>query len=290
MNESLPKRKTRCWRSFLRVLLLILIVYLLLILPVVIFQRRLIYFPTRISLRSAEQEAAQRGFQPWRNRSGEIIGWELPANSAPLGSVLVVHGNAGMALNRFYIADPIHQAAALNVYILEYPGYGARAGSPGEKSFLAAADDAFTCLPKSQPIYIVSESLGTGVAAHLAQLHPSEIAGLCLFVPYDKLASVAQSHLPFLPAYFLLRDRFDPADWLKNYRGPAKFVIAGADEVIPPKFGLRLFHEYNGPKVLQEIPHASHNDTAEQSPEWWRAVLKFWRQNAAATDDSQNMK
>ena len=253
-------------------------VYALIIIPMALFQRRLIYFPTKLTLDLAERAATERGFKPWRNHSGEIIGWKLPANSKPNGSVLIVHGNAGWALNRLYIAEPIHQAvSSLDIYILEYPGYGARAGSPGEESFLNASDDAFDSLPKTLPVYIVGESLGTGVAAHLAQKNPVEITGLLLFVPYDKLALVAQNHLPFLPVYFLLRDRFDPIDWLKNYRGPIKFVIAGGDEVIPTKFGLRLFSEYNGPKVLQVIPGAGHNNVAEQSQEWWKQVLVFWQ-------------
>jgi uncharacterized protein len=214
----------------------------------------------------------------------------LPASSAPTGSVLIVHGNGGWALDRGYIAMPIHEAASLDVYILEYPGYGAREGSPGETSFLAAADEAFENLPKNLPVYVVSESLGTGIAAYLAQKYSSAVSGLALFVPYDKLASVAQNHVPFLPAYFLLWDRFDPAAWLKNYRGPIKFIIAGSDEVIPPILGQRLYDGYNGPKILEVISGAHHNDTAVQSPAWWNNVLAFWQRHAATNQNSTNLR
>jgi hypothetical protein len=269
------------WRRWLVLILgAVAVAYALIVIPVMLFQRRLIYIPSKLTLDEAENDAAQRGFYPWRNPSGQIIGWKMSAGSAPIGSLLIVHGNAGWALNRIYLAGPIHAAAPLDVYILEYPGFGAREGSPGEKSFLSAADEAFENLPADLPVYIVSESLGAGVAAHLAQKNPLKVAGLVLFVPYDKLASVAQYHMPFFPAYFLLWDRFDPADWLKDYRGPIKFVVAGADQVIPPKFGLRLFGGYQGPKTLQVIAGAGHNDTAEQSPEWWRDVLAFWQQHA----------
>jgi pimeloyl-ACP methyl ester carboxylesterase len=207
------------------------------------------------------------------------MGWKLPASSAPEGSVLIVHGNAGWAINRAYMAMPIHAAAALDVYILEYPGFGARAGSPGETSLLAAADEAFENLPENLPAYVVSESLGTGVAAHLAQKYPANVAGLALFVPYDKLASVAENHVPFIPAYFLLWDRFDPAAWLKNYHGPIKVIVAGSDEIIPPILGQRLYDGYNGPKILQVIPGAHHSTTTAESPDWWRDVLAFWQQH-----------
>jgi len=115
------------------------------------------------------------------------------------------------------------------------------------------------------------------VAAYLAKTHSEQIAGLALFMPYNKLAAVAQSKLPLLPAGLLLWDRFDPEDWLKSYHGPVKFVLAEKDEIIPAKFGRRLFDTYNGPKHLQIIPGAHHNDAAEQSPDWWEGVFTFWR-------------
>jgi pimeloyl-ACP methyl ester carboxylesterase len=128
----------------------------------------------------------------------------------------------------------------------------------------------------------VSESLGTGVACDLAGAHPTEVAGLVLFMPYHNLASVAQRKMPLLPAYFLLLDRFNPAECLKDYRGPVKIVLAGADEIIPVKSGRRLFEEYQGPKNLQIIPGAHHNDIAGQSPAWWKEVFSFWQQNRPA--------
>jgi pimeloyl-ACP methyl ester carboxylesterase len=282
-DEPLPtgqKLPLRRWSKL--ALLTLLIGYAVILIAFTVFQRFLIYVPTRLSPELAEQTAAKAGFIPWRNQSGQLMGWKLPASSAPVGSVLIVHGNGGWALDRAYMAPPIHDAAALDVYILEYPGYGAREGSPGEKNVLSAADEAFENLPAIVPAYLVSESLGTGVAAHLAQKYPARVAGIAMFVPYDKLASVAENHVPFIPAYFLLWDRFNPAAWLKDYRGPIKVVVAGADEVIPPKLGERLYGGYNGPKLLEIIPGAHHSDTTVETPGWWREVLAFWRSHPVA--------
>ena len=253
--------------------------YLLLCAAGCAWQRRLIYFPTKFDGRVAEQMAAKEGFQPWRNKAGEIIGWKLPASASPTGSVLVVHGNAGCALNRGYIAGPIHEAASRDVYVLEYPGYGARSGSPGMKSFLAAGEEAFALLPDQLPIHLVSESLGAGVVSHLAKVHGSRVSGLMMFAPYNNLASVGQRQMPFLPVRLILRDRFNPAEWLKDYRGPVSILLAGADEVIPSDLGRKLHDEYAGPKRVQVIEGARHNDIAEQSPEWWKDVFAFWQQN-----------
>jgi len=268
----------------LNALTTLVVLYALLLTVVAIFQRRLIYFPERFTAKLGAVLAAQEGFQPWKDESGRIIGWKLPAagatGGASIGTVLIVHGNAGSALNRAYLAKPLHETAALDVYILEYPGYGSREGSPSQQSLLAAAEEAFAALPKTRPTYLVSESLGAGVAAHLAKTHAVQVAGLAMLAPYNDLVSVGQRQMRFLPVSWLLRDRFAPAVWLKDYRGPAVFVVAGADEIIPPEFGKRLHDGYAGPKELQVIQGAGHNDVAGQSAEWWKKVLAFWQSHA----------
>lgn len=272
---DVPKRRSR----IKRMLQLLLIAYVAVVLLVAIFQRRLLYFPAKLTARQAEIMAIEEGLSAWTNKLGEIIGWKIAANGSPTGSVLVIHGNAGCALNRDYLAKPIHAAAPVDVFILEYPGYGSRAGSPTMNSILAAADEAFAALDQSKLIFVVSESLGCGAAAHLAKRHPREVAGLMLFAPFDDLPAVAQRKMPLLPAYLVLLDRFQPAKWLRDYQGPVKIVVAEADEIIPPKAGRRLFDACNEPKLLQVFPNAGHNEVSEQSPGWWNEVFAFWQKN-----------
>lgn len=260
-------------------LLILLALYLVPLLLVGCSQRRFIYYPSRLSTTEALNIAEREGFEPWRNDAGEIIGWRMAATGAPTGSVLVMHGNAGSALNRDYFARSIHSAGPLDVFVLEYPGYGARAGSPSMQSFLAAAEEAFQKLPTNRPIYLVAESLGSGPAAHLAKTYGNRIAGIIFFAPYDDLAKVGQNHMPFLPVKLLLRDRYQPAEWLKEYRGPIKVVLAEGDTVIPARFGQRLHDSYDGAKNLETIPGVGHNDIAAQPADWWRNVFAFWREN-----------
>lgn len=266
-------------RYFFRALSTILIIYGLLCAAGCALQRRLIYFPTKINTALAEQAAAQRGFVPWKNTEGKTIGWRMPARGTSIGAVLIVHGNGGCALQRDYLVAPIHQAASVDVFVLEYPGYGARDGKPSLKTFLIAAEEAFDLLPKDLPKYIVSESLGTGVAAHLAQTHGTAVNGITMFVPYDNFELLAKNRMPLLPVSLILLDRFDPATWLSDYKGPIKFVVAEQDEVIPPKFGLHLHDGFHGPKDLEIIPGAHHNEASSQSMEWWQQVFTFWQQN-----------
>jgi len=266
-------------RRVLRVIFLCCFAYLILALTVLIFQRWLVFLPTRIPAGVITQVAQDHGFLPWTNADGLIVGWKMPSQSPSRGSVLIVHGNAGCALSRDYLALPIHNAEAVDVYVLEYPGYGARPGSPSRKSIDTAAEEAFCLLPTQLPRFLVSESIGTGVAGDLAAKHPEAIAGLAMLAPYHDLASVAQRRFWFLPAYYLLLDRFNPADALKHYHGPVSFVVAGEDEIIGPESGRRLFAGYAGPKKLEVIPGAHHNDVADQSLAWWEATFEFWQTN-----------
>lgn len=263
----------------MHVLQLLAIAYGLMVLLVFVFQRRLIYFPSRMPPEVAVAVARDHGFAPWKNAAGQLIGWHIPASGPPRGSVLILHGNAGCALGRDYIAQPIHEALPLDVFVLEYPGYGGRAGAPSKDSLFAAAEEAFRSLPPGAPKYLVSESIGAGPTCELARNHPAEVAGMVLFVPYHDLAHVAQRQMPFLPAYFLLRDRYRPAEYLQHYRGPVKFVLAGADEILGVGTGQKLFAGYAGTKQLQVLPNAGHNDVSGQPPAWWREVWAFWNEH-----------
>jgi hypothetical protein len=131
-DAPLPTELRLPWRRWaLLALTTFVIGYTVVLVLFTLFQRKLIYIPTRLTMVAAEQEAASAGFVPWLNKSGQLIGWKLPAISAPVGRVLLVHGNASWALNRSYMATPIHAAAPLDVFILEHPGFGGTRGFTG---------------------------------------------------------------------------------------------------------------------------------------------------------------
>ncbi len=264
------------------VLLRLVILYGLVVLLVMLLQRRLIYVPTKLSQGDAESLAGNAGMTAWRNIRGELIGWRLPGAAGATGAVLIVHGNAGSAADRDYIAGPIQAAGAMDVFVLEYPGYGCRPGKPSQTSLLASAEEALELLSGRAPLFIVSESIGAGVAAHLAGKHPNRVAGLALLVPYTSMVELGTRQMPFLPVPWMLWDRFDPAKWLKAYNGPVAVVIAERDEIIPPDLGRRLFDGYSGPKQIEAITGAGHNDVAERTPEWWRDIFSFWRSHSTA--------
>lgn len=237
-------------------------------------QKSLIYFPARAAEAVLLNEASRVGLEPWRDLHGSLIGWKRPVRGSLARRLLVFHGNAGFALDRVYLAAL--PAADWEVLLFEYPGYGARPGSPGEavikRAALAALDEVTQ--PGEPPLYLAGESLGTGVAAWLASQRPDAVPGLILITPMTSLTDVAARHYPFLPVGWLMTERFDSLAALRGYEGPVAFVLAGRDEIVPVDLGRRLHARYAGPKRLWEQPQAGHN-ALDFGPVWWMPVFEF---------------
>ena len=271
----MPKPTLR--HRILRMIWVCLGLYLLAGIGVMLLQRGMIYHPGTAPGRVLSEMAKEDGFEPWENASGQRIGWKRLNGAGPArGRALILHGNAGHALDRADYAKALQQATAFDVFILEYPGYGDRPGAPSQKTLCDAAEEAFELLRANGPVHLVGESLGTGVAAYLAGAHPEAVGGLLLFTPFNNLVSVAQCHMPIFPVRWMLWDRFPSDRFLKYYHGPVAVMLAGNDEVVPNKFGRRLFDGYGGPKKLWEAPNAGHAEVQTQPPEFWKAVAAFW--------------
>jgi surfactin synthase thioesterase subunit len=152
----------------------------------------------------------------------------------------MLHGNGGQACDREY-AVPFFSADD-SVFILEYPGFGARKGVPSKESLNRAAKEAYLSLRNAYPhvpICVVAESLGNGPAASLAQASPSPDK-FVLIVPFEKFSAVAKDHYPSFVVHMLLSDDWDNLEAFKNYKGPVDIFGAANDWVIPVKHAQAL--------------------------------------------------
>jgi uncharacterized protein len=244
------------------------------------FQRSLIYHPRVFTREQVNQRAQATRLGRWTNSAGEFIGFKQPSPRQPAdGIVLITYGNGSTAVGCDHYANDIQSVAAFDVFILEYPGYEDRPGKPSQTSLFAAATEAFQMLPTNKPIYLVGESLGTGVASYLAGTHSDRVAGMLLISPFNNLTGVAQSYFPFLPVWLMLEDRFPSEKYLHNYHGKVEITVDGEDGVVPEKFGLRLYDSYYGPKKLWEFPSGEHCEIMEKQSKFWNEVVTFWQTN-----------
>lgn len=255
----------------LRTILALAALLVSLLVVALLLQRRLLYFPERFELLDGLARSSRLGLAPWLDPAGGLRGWRRPRGpgGAPRARLLVLHGNAGSALDRFAYLEAL-QPRGVEVVLLEYPGYGARPGPPTQQALTAAAVEAVDALAaEGAPVWLLGESLGSGVAAAATARRPSLVRGLLLVTPFAELVAVARHHYPFLPGWLLV-DRWAPLRDLAGWRGPAVVLLAGADEVVTRGEGERLFAALAGPRRLAVEEGAGHNGL-DLSP-----GLAFW--------------
>jgi len=234
--------------TVIRLTLVALGTYCVVLLGYGLGQRKILFQPSH--------QPNDRNLARWL-REGKLIGFE---RAGPDTSIvwLLLHGNAGQASHRVY-ALPFFPAEQ-PVFILEYPGYGARAGSPSRESINQAAEEGYRDLRRRFPqarVGVVGESIGSGPACHLGTLpHPPD--KIVLVTPFDNLVSVARDHLPFLPVGLLLRDRWDNAAALATYSGPVEIFGAKRDGIIPVRHAVALAQAL--PRATLHLADCDHND------------------------------
>lgn len=277
-----PPKNPRPANVLWKALRVVALVWLGLLLVLALSQRSMTYFPTTGAADALAREAAAADLEPLTNSNGETIGYRhlpSPEDPRPRATFLILHGNAGYAAHRGDLARFLREALpdhAVSTYILEYPGYGARRGSPSQEALLQAASEAVALIPSTSPLFLVGESLGTGVASATAAAHPERITGLLLLTPFDNLANVAQFHYPLLPVRWIMLDQFPSAEWLENYPGRSVFILADNDKVVPAQFGKSLYDKFPGPKLLIIAEQSDHNDLLHTLPlTEWQQTLRF---------------
>ncbi|MBX7148747.1 alpha/beta hydrolase [bacterium] len=230
---------------------IILIGMLLMILAPLL--RRLIYFP-QITKANVQQFIQSRGFKAWDTR-GYL---RIPINPKKL--IIIFHGNAGTAADRFYMAMGFMDDNTV-VYLHEYPAYGQRVGKPSEDTLIKSAIEDVRALKERYPqlpFTYLGESIGTGVACGVAEaLLPQH---LILVSPFSSLIDAAHYHYPWLPVRLLLPDTYQSLERLKKISVPLLIVHGSQDSIIPFDLGKKLYESYNGPKKLLVLEGYDHNN------------------------------
>jgi fermentation-respiration switch protein FrsA (DUF1100 family) len=200
--------------------------------------------------------------------------WYFRAARPDAPTVLYLHGNAGDIGNHLPFSKFLIEAG-YGLLALEYRGYGGNPGSPSEAGLIDDGRAAYDFLkaqgiPDSH-IVLFGESLGTGVAVALAAERPAR--AMILRAPYTSIADVAQIQLPYIPARWLVRDKFDSLSKIGASKVPVFMFHGMHDTLIPPEVGRALFAAANEPKTWLSIDNVGHNDV--QTPDAEGAVLDF---------------
>ncbi|MEX2287985.1 MAG: alpha/beta hydrolase [Planctomycetaceae bacterium] len=305
-------RKPRTWRRAVvrGAVVYVAVPYLAIAALIAVFQRSLIYQPTRAAVISAEA-----GRTPSdsihniavRTHDGlELNGWHCLAAGCTAKDaaecdrelrgdrllVLYFPGNGGNRSHRSADCRDFSQLGA-NVFLVDYRGYGDNAGSPSEDNFVADARSIWKYATERgvdpDRIVLFGESLGGGVATRLAaELCESGTppAGLILSSTFSSLVDTAGWHYPYLPVRLLLRDQYPSVQRAPSITCPVLQIHGGRDTIVPIEFGRRLSQALpqtsaNGvQKRFVELPNAGHNDIP--SADFAAAVSDFFESIRAA--------
>src|SRR5262249_33207684 len=140
-------------KKVLRIGAIPFVLYVLLVTFVYFRQRSMLFFP--------EHGKPSTRLSPWSD-GNRTIGYcrEVP-NAHTVW--LMMHGNAGQAADRDYVLSRMSDQDSL--YVLEYPGYGSREGTPSMESMNQAASEAYQLLRKrnqNAQVCALGESIGSG--------------------------------------------------------------------------------------------------------------------------------
>jgi pimeloyl-ACP methyl ester carboxylesterase len=243
---------------------------------------RLVLFPTTAPISAGT--AARRAI-PFAG--GELEIWAAASRAARAGQpriyILRFYGNVDRAENWVAAEAESFNGRAIEVWGVNYPGFGGSTGPSRLKQIGPAALAAFDEMKRAagdRPIVVFGSSLGTIAALHVAAQRP--IAGIILHDP-PALRQMILGQFGWWNLWLLagplsqkVPASLDSVANAKASHAPAIFLLSENDEVVAPRFQALVVNAYAGEK--REILHrgATHNAPIEgESLESFRKALEW---------------
>lgn len=203
--------------------------------------------------------------------AGVLVKPPLPRPAA----VLYFGGNAEEVTAYAFEAQASYGERA--VLLLNYRGYGASGGAPGERAMVADGVRAFDWL-RARPdidagrIALHGRSLGSGVAVQVAAARAARC--IVLTSPFDSALAVGRAVYPWLPVAWLMRHPFDSLAHAPRLSTPLLVLAGEADTVVPPEHSRRLAQAWGGARTLVALRGVGHNDISLH-PGYAREIRAF---------------
>ncbi|MDP2922647.1 MAG: alpha/beta hydrolase [Candidatus Omnitrophota bacterium] len=188
----------------------------------------------------------------------KINGWFIPNPKAKY-TLFFFHGNAGNIGDRIDKLQLLYHAD-LNIFIIDYRGFGKSQGRPSEPGFYRDAFAAYDYLLntidiKPEQIILYGESLGSAIAVDLA-FH-RKVKALILEGAFSCGRDMAVKIYPFLPR-FIFSNSFDSLTKIKEINASKLFIHSRDDEIVPFNLAKELYDRAKWPKEFLEI-RGDHN-------------------------------
>lgn len=205
-----------------------------------------------------------------------LHGWYIPRQGARK-VVLFFHGNAGNISHRGESVEVFHRLG-LNVFIIDYRGYGKSTGKPSEKGMYADARTAWHYLNQERAIdekdiIVFGRSLGGVIASQLAtEVHPGK---LIIESAFSSSRDMARAIFPFISNVILMRYCFNTAENMKQIQSPVLVAHSPDDDIIPFSHGEKIFQAANDPKTFLKMRGDHNNGFLASQPEYEQGLKAF---------------
>ena len=216
-----------------------------------------------------------------------IHAWWWPAARADAPAILYLHGVRWNLTGQLFRIEQLH-ALGFSVLAIDYRGFGKSHGDlPSERTVYEDARIAWDRFQQLQPNpekrLIYGHSLGGAVAVDLAaelgnkarqQGTPIPARGLIIESTFtslgDAAAAVAKTSLP---VRWLLSQKFDSLDKIRDIGMPLLVVHGLDDRYVPSRFSQQLFNAALEPKKLLLVPGATHNNSMNLAGSSYRQAI-----------------
>ena len=241
-------------------------------------QANLIFYPTaRIDKTPADIGLKYENIYLHTTDKVRLHGWFIPAQDATK-TVLFFHGNAGNISHRLASIAIFHKLK-VNVFIIDYRGYGQSEGKPSEQGLYTDARASWDYLLnrgiKAKAIIIFGRSLGGAVAAQLAsQVNPD---ALILESTFSSVRDQAKASFPVLSNLVVLRFKFDTATAIKNVRCPLLILHSPDDEIISFSHSEKIYANANHPKYFARLKGDHNSGFLRNQADYEKKLSEFIR-------------
>lgn len=215
-----------------------------------------------------------------------LHGWFLPAQGKAKGTVVHMHGNAQNLTSHVDFVAWL-PAQGFQLFVFDYRGYGASAGSP---SRAGTVEDACAALGYVRSradvdpacVVVFGQSLGGAIAtAALGELGTNGVRGLAVDSTFGSYIAMGNSVLggtfltwPF--AWLLLSDAHAPERSIAKIAPvPILFLHSTQDSIVPLAEGRRLFAAAGEPKTFVELSEPGHT-VATYTAEGRAELVRFF--------------
>ena len=245
--------------NLLQIILAIFFIYFLILVFLYFYQRNLLYHPNENNYSEDKISVDIENVRIKTSDNIELLGWYHEKNLKDFKTLIFFHGNAGSLENRIHKLNHFRDMN-INFLIIAWRGFSGNNGNPSEQGLYEDGKSAIDWLIKKgvseKNLILYGESLGTGVATHLAQ--NKNFAGVILETPFTSMIDAAKKFYPYIPVKMLLKDKFENYKKIKNIDSPILIMHGEADQLVPFSMGKKIYEIANEPKYSYFTKYDNH--------------------------------